>query len=629
MLSWIISSAWISYLISFSFGAFLGRGVSILLIFALANMLIEQSFAWFTNFDENYYTLGTWFQMGMFCVSFGWMIDSLTLTMFLVVTVVSTLVHIYSTGYMGTDPYLPKFMSYLTLFTAFMLLLVSADNLVQLFIGWEGVGLCSFLLISFWYTRLGANKAAIKAMLVNRVGDAGLLFGISLCYAIFRSVDFDVISCLLLDKNFQLTMHFLGNEYNVMEIICATLLIGAIGKSAQIGLHIWLPDAMEGPTPVSALIHAATMVTAGVFLVIRCSTWFESAPNVLIVMCYVGGWTALFAGSCGIAQHDMKKIIAYSTCSQLGYMFVCCGLSQYNLALFHLFTHAFFKALLFLSAGVVIHGFGGEQDLRKMGGAIHNMPIAYIMILVGSLALMGFPFLSGFYSKDVILEVSQVLPSSLVAYWCCILAALLTTIYSLRLLYYGFLTKINSYRPYIYLLHENPKVMIFPLIVLFLATLLAGYSFNDRIIGLGTDWLSPFTSVSSSNVLIINSEFLPLKDKLLPLILVALTTWIYFMWPANSWNIQQFFWFKTLNNSWYFNKVYLYLFVIKTMQFIWFFCMIIWNTFFQTVENLIIKSTYSISSLFTSFHTGNVKDYYNIVVLSLFFCMFFIFNYVS
>ena len=627
MWSWIISSAWIAYLIAFSFGAFLGRGVSILLIFALANMLIEQSFAWFNEFDSNYYTLGSWFQMGGFWVSFGWMIDSLTLTMFLVVTVVSTLVHIYSTGYMGSDPYLPKFMSYLTLFTAFMLLLVSADNLVQLFIGWEGVGLCSFLLISFWYTRLGANKAAIKAMLVNRVGDAGLLFGMSLCYAIFRTVDFDIISCLLLDKDYQILINFLGSEFNALEIICAALLIGAIGKSAQIGLHIWLPDAMEGPTPVSALIHAATMVTAGVFLVIRCSTWFESAPNILIVMCYIGGWTALFAGSCGIAQHDMKKIIAYSTCSQLGYMFVCCGLSQYNLALFHLFTHAFFKALLFLSAGVVIHGFGGEQDLRKMGGAIHNMPIAYIMILIGSLALMGFPFLSGFYSKDVILEVSQVLPISLPAYISCVIAAIFTTIYSLRLLYYGFLTQINSYRPYIYLLHENPKAMIFPLLVLFIATLGAGFVFSERIIGLGSDWLSPYTTVLSDNILIINSEFLDIKNKTLPLILVTLTTWIYFMWPTNKWNVQQFFIFKTLNNSWYYNKVYMYLFVIKVMQFIWFVCMIVWNTFFYAFEQFVIKSTYTFSNILTGFHTGNVKDYYNIVAGAVFLILIFLVLY--
>lgn len=618
MWGWIISSAWIAYIIAFGFGAFLGRGVSILLIFALSNMLLEQAFAWVNEFDNSYYTLGSWFQMGMFGVSFGWMIDSLTLTMFLVVTVVSTLVHIYSTGYMGTDPYLPKFMSYLTLFTAFMLLLVSADNLVQLFIGWEGVGLCSFLLISFWYTRLGANKAAIKAMLVNRVGDAGLLFGISLCYSIFRSVDFDVISCLLLDKNFIIHIHFLGSNFNVMEIICAALLIGAIGKSAQIGLHIWLPDAMEGPTPVSALIHAATMVTAGVFLVIRCSTWFECAPNILLIMCYIGGWTALFAGSCGIVQHDMKKIIAYSTCSQLGYMFVCCGLSQYNLALFHLFTHAFFKALLFLSAGVVIHGFGGEQDLRKMGGAVHNMPIAYIMILIGSLALMGFPFLSGFYSKDVILEVSQVLPISMAPYIFCIMAAIFTTIYSLRLLYYGFLTKINSYRPYVHLLHDNPKAMIFPLLVLFIATLSAGYIFNERIIGLGTDWLSPYTNTLSNNILIINSEFLDIKNKMLPLILVSITTWIYFIWPKNKWNIQQFFIFKTLNNSWYYNKVYMYIFVIKVMQFIWFLCMIVWNTFFQAFENFIIKNVYLFSNITTGFHTGNVKDYYNIIAGTVF-----------
>jgi proton-translocating NADH-quinone oxidoreductase chain L len=306
---------------------------------------------------------------------------------------------------MTDDPHLPKFMSYISLFTFFMLMLVTANNFLQLFLGWEGVGLCSFLLISFWHTRIQANKAAIKAMVVNRIGDFGLLFGILLIFDVFKTIEFHSVFALA-PYFYKKYFMFLGLNLNILTTVGFLLFIGAMGKSAQIGLHTWLPDAMEGPTPVSALIHAATMVTAGVFLIIRCSPLFEYTPSILTLITSVGAITAFFAASIGLVQNDIKKIIAYSTCSQLGYMIFACGLSGYSVGLFHLFNHAFFKALLFLSAGSIIHGLANEQDLRKMGGLLQGMSFTYINFVIGSLALMGFPFLAGFYSKDVILEIA-------------------------------------------------------------------------------------------------------------------------------------------------------------------------------------------------------------------------------
>jgi NADH-quinone oxidoreductase subunit L len=339
--------------------------------------------------------LWPWLALNGHNLAFTVRVDSNTAVMFLVVSVVSTCVHIYSSVYMYTDPHLSRFMLYLSFFTFFMLLLVSAGNLLVLFFGWEGVGLCSYLLISFWYTRAQAVKAATKAFLVNKVGDLFLLSAIAVLFSVFYTTDFSVINVLV---------GFAPTE--IVETVCILLFIGAVGKSAQIGLHTWLPDAMEGPTPVSALIHAATMVTAGIFLIVRCSLIFENAPIVSFFVALLGGVTALISGTIGIAQNDIKKIIAYSTCSQLGYMALSAGISLYDLSLFHLFNHAFFKALLFLSAGSIIHLMNNEQDIRKMGGLASLSPFVYILILVGSLALAGFPFLAGFYSKDIIIEAS-------------------------------------------------------------------------------------------------------------------------------------------------------------------------------------------------------------------------------
>ena len=335
--------------------------------------------------------MASWLNCELLRIKWGFLFDGLTMIMLCVVTGISSLVHLYSTEYLNGDPHHSRFMSYLSLFTAFMLVLVSADNFVVMFFGWEGIGLASFLLISFWHTRIQASKSAIKAMLVNRVGDVGLALAICISFLTFKTVDYATtfaLSPLVLDK----TLSFLGFEFNVLTIIAFLLFWGVMGKSAQCGLHIWLPDAMEGPTPVSALIHAATLVVAGVFLIIRCSILFEYSDTTLTIVSIMGALTAFFAASVGLFQNDLKRVIAYSTCSQLGYMIFITGLSHYSVSLFHVANHAVFKALLFLSAGCVIHGLSDEQDLRRMGGLLHILPVSYIMILIGSLALIGTPF---------------------------------------------------------------------------------------------------------------------------------------------------------------------------------------------------------------------------------------------
>jgi NADH-ubiquinone oxidoreductase chain 5 len=391
------------------FGRFLGfRGAAIITI----SCVLASSFLSCIAFYEValsgspcYLKLAPWFFSEMFDASWGFYFDSLTVVMLIVVTFVSTLVHIYSISYMSGDPHIPRFMCYLSIFTFFMLMLVTADNFIQMFFGWEGVGLASYLLISFWFTRLQASKSSIKAMLINRVGDFGLALGIMALFSVFKTVDFSsVFACA---PQFAGTSFIFCNfKVDTLNTICILLFIGAVGKSAQLGLHTWLPDAMEGPTPVSALIHAATMVTAGVFMIARCSPLFEYAPTALTVVTIVGAMTCFFAATTGIVQNDLKRVIAYSTCSQLGYMVFACGISNYSVGVFHLMNHAFFKALLFLSAGSVIHALSDEQDMRKMGGVVQLLPFTYAMMLIGSFSLAGFPFLTGFYSKDVILELA-------------------------------------------------------------------------------------------------------------------------------------------------------------------------------------------------------------------------------
>ena len=437
--------------------------------------------------------LFTWFDTGAFEASWAIRVDQLTAVMLVVVCVVSAMVHVYSVGYMAHDHSIPRFMSYLSLFTFCMLMLVTADNFMQMFFGWEGVGLCSYLLIGFWYDRPSANAAAIKAFLVNRVGDFGFALGIMGVFLIFNSVDFNTVFAASPSKA-GMTMEFLGQHFDVMTTLCLLLFVGAMGKSAQIILHTWLPDAMEGPTPVSALIHAATMVTAGVFMVCRLSPMFEQAPFALEVVTFIGATTAIFAATIGLCQNDIKRVIAYSTCSQLGYMFFAAGVSAYGAAMFHLFTHAFFKALLFLGSGSVIHAMSGEQDMRKMGGLAKYVPYTYVLMWIGSLALGGigipgvFGF-AGFYSKDVILESAWGAHSGVgqYAFWLGVIAAALTAFYSWRLLFMTFHGPSRADHHTLEHAHESPWIMLAPLVVLAIGAVLAGFAFEEGFVGEGIE----------------------------------------------------------------------------------------------------------------------------------------------
>ena len=417
-----------------------------------------------------------WFASGDLDVDWLLRFDELTGVMVFVVCVVSFLIHVYSIGYMAHDPHVPRFFAYLSLFTFFMLALVSADNFLQMFFGWEGVGLVSYLLIGFWYKRPSANAAAIKAFIVNRVGDFGFALGILAIFLMFDTVSFDAVfggAPGMVDAE----VTFLGHSFDFLEVACILLFVGAMGKSAQFLLHTWLPDAMEGPTPVSALIHAATMVTAGVFMVARLSPIFEYAPIALSVVTFFGATTAIFAATIAITQNDIKRVIAYSTCSQLGYMFFACGVSAYGAGIFHLTTHAFFKALLFLGAGAVIHAMSDEQDMRKMGGIWRMIPITYVLMWIGNLALAGiFPF-SGFFSKDIILESAFASHTGLgmYAFGLGILAAFLTAFYSWRLLFLTFHGKPRADERVMAHVQEAPAVMWVPLVGLAIGAVVIGY----------------------------------------------------------------------------------------------------------------------------------------------------------
>ncbi|MGF7175795.1 NADH-quinone oxidoreductase subunit L [Azospirillum doebereinerae] len=453
-------------------------------------LLVSALLSWILFFDvavgghPRTIELMTWIQSGTLDVKWALRVDQLTAVMLIVVNTVSACVHLYSIGYMAEDPQKPRFMGYLSLFTFAMLMLVTADNLVQLFFGWEGVGLASYLLINFWYEKPSANAAAMKAFLVNRVGDFGFALGIFAIFVLTGSVQFDAIFAKAPGVAGE-TLHFLSWDFNGLTIACLLLFMGAMGKSAQLGLHTWLPDAMEGPTPVSALIHAATMVTAGVFMLCRLSPVFEYAPTALEVVAVVGALTAFVAATIGFTQFDIKRVIAYSTMSQLGYMFFAAGVSAYGAAMFHLFTHAFFKALLFLAAGSVIHALHHEQDMRKMGGVWRKIPFTYAVMWIGNLALAGLPFFAGYYSKDMILEAAyaSASPMGRFAFALGIAAALLTAFYSWRLLFMTFHGKPRMEKDVYDHAHESPLVMLIPLGVLALGALFAGVGFHQWFIG--------------------------------------------------------------------------------------------------------------------------------------------------
>lgn len=512
-----------------------------------------------------YIKLAPWIKSDILNIDWGFMFDSLTVVMCCVVTFISFLVHLYSTEYMENDPHLVRFMSYLSLFTFFMLILVTADNFVQMFVGWEGVGLCSFLLINFWFTRIQANKAAIKAMIMNRIGDFGLVFGILLIFNNYKAMDYATVFAMtpfFINEE----INFLNLEINLINAVCFFLFVGAVGKSAQIGLHTWLPDAMEGPTPVSALIHAATMVTAGVFLMARCSPIFEYAPKILELITVMGALTAFISATIALTQNDLKKVIAYSTCSQLGYMVFACGLSNYDLAVFHLVTHAFFKALLFLGAGAIIHGVADEQDMRKMGGLKNLLPFTYAMIVIGSLALTGFPFLAGFYSKEAILLAAygKYTTAGHFSYFLGVTSAFLTSFYSTRLLYLTFLSKPNGYKNVLCKASESSWRICICLGILAIPSIFSGYFLKDMLIGFGTDFWGNAIYILPENMNKVDAEFINIYYKLLPLFLSLGGTFSAFILytfaskyiynlKISKLGIQVY---KFLNKKWLFDKVY-------------------------------------------------------------------------
>ena len=508
--------------------------------------------------------LFTWIQSGAFEFSWALKIDTLTSVMMIVVCVVSAMVHVYSIGYMHHDPSVPRFMAYLSLFTFMMLMLITADNLVQMFFGWEGVGLASYLLIGFWYKKPSANAAAIKAFVVNRVGDFGFGLGIFATFLLFDTVQLDTIFAAVPDKA-DTVMNVFGFDFHAMTIICLLLFIGAMGKSAQLGLHTWLPDAMEGPTSVSALIHAATMVTAGVFMVARLSPMFEYSDVALAVVTIVGGSTAIFAATIGCVQNDIKRVIAYSTCSQLGYMFFACGVSAYSAGVFHLMTHGFFKALLFLGAGSVIHAMSDEQDMRKMGGIWKMVPVTYALMWIGSLALAGVPPFAGYFSKDIVLEAAYAAHSSFgyYAFAMGLLAALLTAFYSWRLLFMTFHGTPRCDETTLGHVHESPKVMILPLLVLALGAVGAGYVGYDLFVGEGApEFWGDAILILPTHTALVDAHHVPALVKYAPLIVGVIgiaTAYLFYVKRTDipgmiAQRIQPVYQFVL--NKWYFDELY-------------------------------------------------------------------------
>ena len=534
-------------------------------------------------------------ESGALQASWALRIDTLTVVMLVVVNTVSALVHIYSIGYMHHDPHRPRFFAYLSLFTFAMLMLVTSDNLVQMFFGWEGVGLASYLLIGFWYKKPSANAAAIKAFVVNRVGDFGFLLGLFGVFVLFGSVDFNTIFANAASfgegaAEGEAVMNFLGyalNPATALTVVCLLLFMGAMGKSAQVPLHTWLPDAMEGPTPVSALIHAATMVTAGVFMLARLSPIFEHSHTALLVVTFIGAFTAFFAATVGLVQNDIKRVIAYSTCSQLGYMFVALGLGFYSAAIFHLFTHAFFKALLFLGSGSVIHAVSDEQDMRKMGGLRKLIPTTYWMMIIGTIALTGVGIpatvigTAGFFSKDAIIEGAFASHSAMAgfAFTLLTIAAVFTSFYSWRLIFMTFHGKPRASADVMHHVHESPPIMLVPLFILAAGALAAGFLFHDWFIGehYAEFWKASLFTLDDNHIL---HEFheVPFWVKLAPFVAMVVGFLVaYRFYIASPESPRQLAarhpaLYQFLLNKWYFDELYDFLFVRPAMRlgrFLW------------------------------------------------------------
>ncbi len=569
----------------------------------------------------------SWIVSGDFKVSFGILMDRLTVVMLVVVNGVSTLVHIYSVGYMEEDPDHPRFFAYLSFFTFAMLMLVTGDNFLQLFFGWEGVGLASYLLIGFWFKKESACNAAMKAFLVNRVGDFGFALGIFAIYMVFGTLDYATVFAMAGAGQYPATVSFpLWGAVPTMTLISLLLFIGAMGKSAQLGLHTWLPDAMEGPTPVSALIHAATMVTAGVFMVCRASPLFELSETALTVVTLVGASTALFAATVGLVQNDIKRVIAYSTCSQLGYMFFAAGVSAYPAAMFHLFTHAFFKALLFLGAGAVIHAMHHEQDMRHMGGLMKKIPITYAVMMIGTLALTGFPFLAGFYSKDAILESAFAAHTTVgnIAWFMGMTAAILTTFYSFRLLFltfHGAPPKDSHARHAFDHAHEAPWSMRLPLLVLAVGAVLGGV-LGQSMVHVG--WFKEAIFIAKGHDALAHSHHVAAWVKWSPFgmfILGLAVAWLLYMKMPTLPGIMAGHWRKThqfLINAWYFDRLYDRLFVQPARRIGYG----LWQTGDVTIidgfgVNGVAATVGRLAQLFKRFQTGYVYHYAFAMVIGL------------
>ena len=562
----------IGFLIAGLFGRMLGARATE--VITTAFLFISCALAWvafvtvgFEGHDARVQVM-RWIYVGDLKIDWALRVDTMTAIMLVVVTSVSSLVHLYSIGYMHEDPSRQRFFGYLSLFTFAMLALVTADNLLQLFFGWEGVGLASYLLIGFWYEKPSANAAAMKAFVVNRVGDFGFMLGIFAVFVMTGSVTFEAVFAAAPGLTGK-TIHFLGHHWDAPTVIALLLFVGAMGKSAQFMLHTWLPDAMEGPTPVSALIHAATMVTAGVFMVARLSPLFELSQTALNVVMLVGGTTAFFAATIGLVQNDIKKVIAYSTCSQLGYMFVAMGAGAYSVGMFHLFTHAFFKALLFLGAGSVIHAMHHEQDMRHMGGLFRKIPFTYAMMLLGTLALTGFPFTAGYYSKDAIIEAAYASHNSFGFYgWLMtVIAAALTSFYSWRLAFMTFHGHPHDQHHYDHA-HESPLVMTLPLAVLGVGAVFAGMVFAPVFIGHGVEhFFRESIFMGPQNHILHEMHEIPEMVKILPTVMMGLgfvvAYWFYIVNPRVPAALarSQDALYQFLLNKWYFDELYHTIFV--------------------------------------------------------------------
>lgn len=588
------------------FAAFFRRGILSKLV-TTSGVGISAILSWylfFTLTDNYHLSLFPIFSLSVLKLNWAINIDTLSSVMLIIINTVSMVVHIYSIGYMEYEK--SRFFSYLSLFTFCMITLVVSDNFIQLFFGWEGVGLCSYLLIGFWFKKHSANNAAIKAFIVNRVGDFFLLIGILLIYYTFNSLEFayifDTIDLLAHQK-----IKVFCCEFNVTHITCISLFIGCMGKSAQLGLHVWLPDAMEGPTPVSALIHAATMVTAGVFLIAKCSPLFELSNIAREFILIVGMLTAFFAATVAITQDDIKKIIAYSTCSQLGYMFIACGLSAYNIAIFHLMTHAFFKALLFLGAGNVIYALHHEQNIQKMENCWRKLPYTYVFMWIGSLALSGiFPF-SGFYSKDLIIEHAY--STSNFAFAVSLIVALFTSFYSWRLLLLVFHGKKSSDSN----VHEVPKIMFIPLIVLAFGSLFSGvWGINSLNVASNVFWKS---SLVVADEHVINNDFIKLLPTLISLCGILCAYFVYYFQFKKE--IQNNFLLKFLRNKWYFDEIYEF-FIVVPIRFI---SKILWKYDIKVIDsfgpNGIVKLVNKCSKNSVKLQTGYIFDYALIMLVTL------------